>query len=168
MDAQGRVWAERVFRGQLNAVARPKKQANPQGADKSTDLIDEYECPRRVHATETLNMDDSGKEMDDDEQERPQPTPQSSPQPSPLADTPPSPDEETALNMDFIRELLLGDIDALEENEALPSVEDEPPSSTVTNREPPPEASTSRGEPGLNLLHLRLRPERKDQDSDSD
>ena len=144
-------------------MVMPKKQVNPQGVD----LIDEYESPQRVHQTETQNLDDSGNQIDDNYPESPQPSPQSSPQPSPVADSPPSPDEETALNLRIIEELLLGDLDELDQNERLSSIE-EPPSSTVTNTEPQPQPSTSRDEPGLNLPYLRFLIEGSDQDSDND
>ena len=166
MDAPGRAWADRVFRGQLTANDRPQKQVNPLGVDL-TDLIDEYERPQRVQQTETLDLDDSGNEIDENYAERPQP----SPQPSPVADTPPSPNGDPSLDMSFIQDILLADLDL---NEPLPSFEEEPPSTTVQhippvrNREPEPQHTTSRGEPGHDFHTLRFLLERNDMDSDSD
>ena len=67
--------------------------------------------------------------------------------------------------------MLLTDLD---EAEPLPSFEEEPPSSTVQhippvrNKEPQPQPSTSRGEPGHDFHYLRFLLERNDMDSDSD
>ena len=159
VDAPGRVWAERVLRGQGTAVARPKQQAITPEIVVPTDHIDQYESPIRFHETETLNRDDSGNEVDDDERP-PEPSPEPS---SPLADTPPSPEEEEALSLAFIEQLFFQDIAEYEENEPLPALEAQP-----SSREPPNEPSTSRGEQGHNFVHLQLLDERKDSDSDSD
>ena len=73
--------------------------------------------------------------------------------------------------MSFIQDILLADLD---EDEPLPSFEEEPPSSTVQhippvrNREPEPQPTTSRGEPGIDVHTLRFLIERNDQDDDSD
>ena len=169
MDAQGRSWADRVFRGQETANERPRKQVNSADPDL-TNLIDEYEIPQRVHQADTQNLDDSGNEIDDHYPERPQPSPQSSPQPSPepspVAVTPPSPNGDTEITMSFINELFQADLDEIEEKERLPSVQEDPPE--PRRPEPKPQPSTSRGEPGLNLHHLRFLIEKNDDDSDSD
>ena len=116
-------------------------------------------------------MDDSGNEIDKNYAERPQPPPLPSPQPSPVADTPPSPNGDPSLDMSFIHDILLADLD---EDNPLPSFEEEPPSSTVQhippvrNKEPEPQPTTSRGEPGHGYHNLRFLLERNDMDSDSD
>ena len=169
MDAQGRSWADRVFRGQETANERPRTQVNSADPDL-TNLIDEYEIPQRVHQADTQNLDDSGNEINDHYPERPQPSPQSSPQPSPepspVAVTPPSPNGDTEITMSFINELFQADLAEIEDKERLPSVEEDPPE--PRRPEPNPQPSTSRGEPGLNIHHLRFLIEKNDEDSDSD
>ena len=164
MDAPGRAWADRVFRGQLTARDRPKKQGNPLGVDLN-DLIDEYEWPQRRERTEPLDLDDSGNEIDENYAERPQQ--------SPVADTPPSPNGDQSPDMSFIQDILFADSD---DDEPLPSFEEEPPPSTVQNspprepepREPEPQPSTSRGEQGHGFINLRFLTDRHEIDTDSD